>query len=262
MRFSTPILSLFAILLSVSACKVAEQSPDFIFTGEPEFTVDLYAERAADDGSERLGFWVESTKDFPAQGYGIAHSISLNGRQLTVIINGIVAPDSLQGLAAPARGFIPLPALADGEYSVDFKLADAVTNQGSLQIASGVFTLKMPDPQGLIFDQRILLHIPDGTIWGIAHTPEEPQQPIAMQFIQALKGITSENNLPPGFYGYFTVTGTGDFYFHKSVAPAHDATYFLRRRSAPLQSLDQLLVTYRSAQAPIDIRCWTTEGER
>lgn len=264
LRQSALFLALF--ILALGACRVrsGEEDPDLIVTAPPEFIVDLYEQRDAADGHATFGLWVETVKnDYTAANYRIETSVESGAGQITVRLLDVVAPDQPDGVPGPARVFVPLGDLADGTYAISIRLAETLVNNGTLRIENGHFELSLSGPAaGIDLQNRVLMHIPDTIIWGYVLTPTEIQHPAANAFLLNIKDLTAEPDLAPGYYGYFTVAGTGQVFFHRSVEPQGSAQIFVRRLTAAPNALRGLLDTYRTdQQTPLTIRCWSTGGD-
>ncbi len=254
--------SLILIASAFAACRVEDVRDDVVFTIEPEFTVDLFEQRDASDGTPVFGLWVESMANYDCPGYGIEADVQVAGGKIDVTLLGVLRPTPCAGDSAPARQFLPIGNLPDGIYPFSLSLRDVVTNTGILTVANGHYELSLPAAQGVDVQAFVLEHLPDGTIWGYAATPNEQSEPVADNFIFDLKTLSSESGLAPGYYSYFTVAGTGEVFFHKQIAPAGAAQLFVRRLTATPNDLKLLLQNYRnSSQLPLNIKCWTTEGE-
>lgn len=250
------------LLLSLAACRVSPDDSDILVTADPEFSVDLFEQRAPADGTPTFGLWVESMQVYDCYGYGIDATVTQSGGRIEVNLLGVGLNDPCAGAPATARQFLPIGNLQDGVYAFSLSLRDAIVNEGTLTVGNGRYILSMPNPQGIDFQNLVLERLPAGIVWGYAATPNEQAEPIADNFIFDLKTLTSESGLTPGFYSYFTVAGTGDVFFHKSIAPSGSAEPFVRKLTADPNSLKSLLQTYRNAaQQPLQIRCWTTAGE-
>lgn len=264
LRLSALFFSTF--LLALGACRVrpGDEDPDVVVTVPPEFIVDLYEQRDAGDGHATFGLWVETVKtDYDAANFQIRSSVETGTGQITVRLLDVTAPDQPDGSSGPARTFIPIGNLANGTYAMSIRLAETLVNDGTLVVDNGRYELSFPDPMaGIDLQNRVLQHIPDGMVWGYVLTEAEPQYPFANLFLNNIKDFTAEPGLAPGFYGYFTVAGTGHVFFHRSVAPAGTAQNFVRRLTATPDALRGLLDTFRTdQQTPLTIRCWTTGGE-
>lgn len=264
--FKHPLVWFLLLLLPLGACSVrpGESEPDVIVTVPPEFVVDLYEQRAAADGQASFGLWVETVKtDYPSGNYRIVSEVESGASRVVVRLLDVAAPDQPDGTAGPARTFIPVGTLADGVYNFTVQLAETLFSEGTLTVDQGRYELAFPDgTAGIDVQNRVLQHIPDGTVWGYVLTPSEIQYPAANNFLLNIKDFTTEPDLAPGYYGYFTVAGTGQVFFHRSVAPGVLSQPFLRRLTADPNGLRGLIDNYRSdAQTPLTIRCWSTGGE-
>lgn len=247
--------------LAISACRV-EEDKDVVVTIPPEYAVDLFEHRAASDGTPVFGLWIESMEKYPCSGCIIETEVSIQPGSIAVTIIKVTEPEPCAGDSTRARQFVPIGNLADGTYEFNLSLRDVIVNKGSLTVASGRYTLLLPDANGIVIENFVLQTLPEGIVWGYAATPDEAAQPVADNFLEDLKTLTTENGLPPGFYSYFTISGTGNLFFHKSIAPGGVAKLFARRLTAAPDALKDILQNYRNAaQTPLTIKCWTTEGE-
>ena len=227
---------------------------------EPEFSVDLFEQRDPADGTARFGLWVESMTDCGCSGCSVVAESAVQGSDVSVQLLGIQEPMPFAGAPAPARTFVPLGPLADGVYRFSLSLRSVVTNTGTLSVANGRYTLTMPDAQGLVIQNYVLETMPSGMVWGYARTPDEPSMLAAQNWVADLKKISTDGGLAPGFYSYFTVSGNGAMFFHKSFAPQGGAAQmFVRKLAAPPGDLKGLLQTYRANA--LEVRCLTTMGE-
>lgn len=253
---------LLGILVSlIAACRI-EDDKDVVVTIPPEYRVDVFQDRAPTDGTPTFGLWVESMAKFECPGFGIDASVALLGGRIEVTILGVQRPSPCVGDSATAKQFIPLGHLDDGTYPFSLSLRDVIVNNGTLRVENGRYVLSLPNAQGVEVQNYVLEHLPDGIIWGYAATPDEPSMPIADNFLTDLKTLTAENDLAPGFYSYFTISGTGVISLHGRIAPEETASVFVRRLLSSPDSLKGLLQNYRNAQQqPLTVKCWTTGGE-
>jgi hypothetical protein len=259
-----PFFALMCFVLAVSACRVNEaETEEPTFTGNPEYKIDLFEERDAADGTPTFGLWVERLALSECEGYGVDAVVKVENGGIAVTILGVLPPPTpCAGDSAPARQFLPIGALADGTYKFDLLLRDVIVNEGVLTVSNGRYALSLPDAQGVEFGNFVVESLPDGIIWGYAATPDEASEPVADDFLVDLKTLTTEHGLAPGFYSYFTVAGTGDIFFHARIAPNGASKTFVRRLAASPDALKGLLQNYRDATTPpLNIKCWTTQGE-
>jgi hypothetical protein len=253
-------LVFLTVLMCLPACR-DEHAADLptVFELEPEFTVDLFEQRDPLDGTARFGLWVESMADCTCSGCAVVAETAVQGNDISVHLLGIQEPMPCVGQPAPARTFVSIGQLPDGEYRFSLSLRSAVTNTGSLSVAEGRYTLTMPAPQGIVFQNYVLEKMPADMLWGYALTPDEASVLAAQNWISDLKSITTDGGLAPGFYSYFTVSGNGAVFLHKSLAPQGASQVFVRKLNVPTADLTNLLQTYRANA--LEVKCLTTRGE-
>ncbi len=253
----------FFLLLALGGCKAPlYEEPEIIVTLDPEFTVDLFEQRNAVDGAPVFGLWIESMKQFDCGNYNIEAAVQVQAGTISVELQEIRVPDTCLGAPGPAKGFLPVGNLANGTYQFSLSLSPVIKSEGTLRVESGHYELSLPMQQGIDFQNRVLESIPNDYIWGYANTPAEPDQPVADQLVQNLKALTLEPALLPGFYSYFTVSGAGQYFFHRSMAPAGQHRPFLRRLPGGPDGVRNVLQGYRNDPGqPLDVRCLSTFGE-
>lgn len=248
------------LLSTFSACRVEDDVQDVVFTIPPEYTVDLFRERLNPGEKPVFGLWLESMNNSECPD-GIDVQTNADAAGISVTILGAKKKSTCAGDSARARQFAPIGDLNDGVYPFQLSLRDVIVNKGVLTVSGGRYSLSLPDVQGVLIDNYILEPTAGDLVWGYVLTPDEASQPVSEDFLSALKLQTGEKNLSPGFYGPFTISGTGKMILHKSVEPGILSKPFLRSLDGPVDELRSLLQTYRDAAQPLQIRCWTQEEE-
>lgn len=266
MTFSTCIrwaLGLAIAPLALLSCNTLKEEDPHIVVTFTEFTADLFQERDALTGAPAFGLWVESVKEYGCGNYRVEAVTEVSAGSIMIRLQDVQAPDTCLGLPGPARGFLPVGPLADGTYQFTFTLNPVLVSRGTLTVQNGHYALAISDQEGVDFQNRVLETLAADYVWGYALTPAEPDQPVADQFLQQLKPLTDEPALAPGYYGDFTVTGTGQYFFHRSIAPAGSFRPFLRRFDpAGAAGVRSVLEAYRQDQVrPLEIKCYSTLGE-
>ncbi len=262
MRIVYHWIALFFLLAFVACNTTTYEEPDIIVTLDPEFTVDLYEQRDPADGGAEFGLWVESMAIFDCSNFQVAARVSVDAAAISVELLDIKAPALCQGGPDKARGFVPIGALADGTYDFTFALSTLLESTGTLTVQNGRYQLDLPQQKGIDFQNRMLETMPTGYVWGFADTLAEQDLPRADQLIQDLKNQTEAPKLPAGFYSYFTVSATGQYFFHRSMAPLGQHRPFLRRLGpGGASTVGALLQSYRNDPVrPLSIRCLSTQG--
>lgn len=256
------LLLLLGLFCTLNACKEKLAEPDFVYTGDPEFAIDLFEQRSAADGASSLGLWVSSFALQDGAGFGINAAIEVKGQEVVMHILGVQKPDSITGQLAPATGFVPFGSLAEGVYKLTVILGATVQSHATLTISKDHSDLSDSDARGIVFQNMVLRHLPAGLVWGYADAHNEVVKAKAEQFVSDLKNLSSEAGLTPGFYSYFTITGTGTVFLHPSIDPADAHIPFVRALSGSPDALRGLLEGYRNdGQLPLRVKCLSGWGE-
>ncbi len=244
------------------SCQNAKDDETIIVTTAPEFRVDLFEQRDPLNGNPVFGLWIRSVAIFTCSNYAIEGSVQTNSTDIKIHLNDIQKPDTCVGAAGPAQFFMAIGNLPVGTYHFSLSLGDAIENIGTLKVLSDGYELSVTNPQGVDFQNVVLKKMPQDLVWGYITTPDSAANSIAADFLADLKNITTENSLSPGFYGYFTLSGTGLLALHPGFAPAGSVQIFVRQLDTPPANLQQLLQQYRSTPQPqVLIRCLSTFGE-
>jgi hypothetical protein len=252
------VLSFF--LLALLGCKAPPEDPEIVVTAPPEFSVDLYEQRDPDTGEATFGLWIQSLRTYPCDAPQVVAEAGITNGKVLIRILGVEATGCVTGEAI-AKRFLPIGTLADNTYDFSIQIGPLNTD-GSLRVASGKYELTLPDPKGIEIQEYVLNSIPDGLFWGTVQIPNAAAQNKASLCVAALKNASSDPGLAPGFYGYFTLSATGQTAPHRSIAGSGPEQFFLRKRSNSLDPIRAILETYRNDQdAPLQLRCFSTEGE-
>lgn len=254
------ILFLSAGVLLYS-CQNGKEDPIVIVTTDPEFQVDLFEQRSAADGSPTFGLWIRSIEKFPCSNYVLENEVQVAGADISVHLSNVHAPDTCKGGSAVAQAFVPIGNLAPGTYNLTLSLAGAIENTAVLNVFENRYELTVDHPQGVDFQNLVVNKMPENLIWGYILTPDATATERAGAFLADLKAITSEHNLPAGYYSYFSVSGTGLISLHAGFVPAAPVETFVRKFNSTPGSLQNLLQQYRSGpQTTLQIGCLTTMG--
>jgi hypothetical protein len=250
------------ILFVWAACTRVPAEEDVVVTAAPEFRIDLFEQRKADDGSPVFGLWVESLRRYECAGVSLESSVEVSEGAIRARLLGIRKPIPCAGDSATARDFLPIGSLADGVYAFTLSLGadNLIESKGMLRVAAGHWELGVLESQGVVFQNIVLERIPDGTAWGWVEKPNPNAGPAAAQFVEDLKTLTAPAALTPGYYGYFTVSGAGVIAFHPNFRPSVEAEFFTRHLGGQASEVRGLVEDYRNGQQALQVRCWTTLG--
>lgn len=254
-------LLLLGILPFLPSCQNAKDEDVVIVTTAPEFQVDLFEQRDAVDGHPEFGLWIQSLEKYPCNNYVIEYSVQMTDGKIEVHLNDVTSPDTCHGSVASARAFIPIGNLSPGTYPFALALGNAINNEGTLSVFEDRYEMSLPSPQGIDFQNLVVRKMKPGLLWGHIATPDAATSGRAIDFLNELKSITSEPALAPGYYSYFTVSGTGLIVPHTASAPGGPTQFFLRKLEGAPAPLQNLLLQYRNAQQnALQITCLSTFG--
>lgn len=251
------------ILALCIGCQQVNEEPEIVVTAPPAFSVDLFEQRDSVDGVAQLGLLVESLAGYSCAGVLIEASAGKSGDTVAVNISGVQVPDPCAGDSGrQAQVFVPLADLFQAVHPFRLRLLDVIDNHGHLTADAARAVLTVPDPKGAIFQNMVVERLgADSLVWGYVAYDDEVSRKRANDFLADLKAITAENGLGPGYYSYFTVSGTGVVVLHAAMQPPRNAYFFVRRISKPAVAVRQLLEVYRDVAGPaLGIRCLSTFG--
>ncbi len=254
-----------ALLLSVSCRKTPlDDGQVIVVSTPPEFVVDLYEQRSEQAGEPQMGLWIESIQTYPCDQPVIEVSAVRQGSTIEVLIAGVRLPEPCLGGAQKARIFVPFGSVEKGHYDIQINVGvnGLIKNQGTLHLEDHNATLEMPNAQAIDIQNYVVTNIPNHYLWGYAGVPNEVSEPAADQLLVDLKKHSTDVALPPGFYSYFSVSGTGQIQLHRSISPNGAHEPFVRQFDGDLQPLRQVIEDARnSPDAPLSIYCQTTLGK-
>ena len=249
------------ILFFLQSCQNTKDEDVVIVTTAPEFQVDLFEQRDVVDGHPEFGLWIQSLEKYPCNNYVIEYTVQMTDGKIDVHLNNVAAPDTCHGSVASARAFIPLGNLVPAAYPFTLSLGSAIENKGTLYVFEDRYEMSLSDPQGVDFQNLVVKKMNPGLLWGNIKTPDAATSARAVDFLNELKSITSEPALAPGYYSYFTVSGTGLIVPHTASVPGGPAQFFLRKLEGSSAPLQNLLQQYRSSpQNALQIECLSTFG--
>lgn len=261
-----PLLFLFSAVLFWVSCSKSSVEDDgtIIVKTPPEFNVDLFERRDDQTGEPQLGLWIESIQAYPCDQPIIEVSTAQQQQTIKVLIAGVRLPEPCSGGMQKASIFIPFGVLTAGIYDLQINVGanSLIQNIGKLQVETDKAVLQMPDARAINILNFVTNRIPDHYLWGYAAVPDEGSEPAADQFLVDLKKRSVDVALPPGYYSYFSVSGTGQVHLHSSILPQGVHEPFVRQFNGDLQPLRQIIEAARnSPDTPLPIYCQSTLGK-
>lgn len=256
------LYAICTVLMAMTACRPLDNLEEVQFVTDPEFTVDLFDWRDPATGNPRFGLYVESRANYPCDNTRLTTQLTALGNAIELEFLGVSQTEPCDSAPAPIRQFIELGSLSDGEYEFSLRLNDVAVSKGVLTVSSGLFSLSAVESRGVDFRERVLQRIPEGIIWGFIRIPDEKANAAADQFLQILKPLSAEADLPPAYYGYFSVAGTGVSSSAAFLQLNPSDRFFIRRfNKVNFPALRAMADNFRAQPGAPDIRCFSTAGE-
>lgn len=230
------------ILVAVSFFSACEE--DEIET-LPLQTVNGEIFESVDYGTKEFIFEFRTDIETYPVTYLIRYESKVDGDQVSIDLFDIQTDghDDLNILKGPASCRINLGALANGQYNLDIS-AGNYSGSGTFTITDNQVTIALATIDGITISNDTLNRIPFGTVWGYVGYNNVSNASIASSFVSNLNALGTESpELPAGYYGYFSVSDSGNI-----IQPIDsDFTYykeFFRNYTGSPTALDEHVSYY------------------
>lgn len=151
------------------------------------------------------------TETYPVT-YLIRYESNVENKQVNINLLDIQKDghDDLNIKKGPASCAISLGALDNGEYDLQID-AGNYSGTGTFTISDDLVTLDFAETEGITMTNDTLHRIPFGTVWGYVGYNNSSNASLANSFVSNLNALGAEQaQLSPGYYGYFSVSDSGD----------------------------------------------------
>lgn len=164
-----------------------------------------------ESGERTLSFKFLTQKDFPCINYRIKSDYQQEGESLVITLAEVEGADVCLEAIAPAASFLDVGELASGEYPVQIKVGESITNTGTLSVSEEAFELSMNEELGLYIETPRIQRIPEGVIWGNVYSSEPGHvASVSQHLLNQLQGLGATSKvMAEGDYGYFSVDASG-----------------------------------------------------
>lgn len=144
--------------------------------------------------------------------YLIRNTSTVEGNQVNIELLDIQTDghDDLNIEKGPASCSIDLGALSMGTYDLQIKAANYSGN-GTFTISDSLVTIDFATTDGITMSHDTLHRIPFGTIWGYVGYQSSSNASIANSFVSNMAALGAQQaELSPGYYGYFSISDSGN----------------------------------------------------
>ncbi|MCB0521660.1 MAG: hypothetical protein KDD27_22145 [Saprospiraceae bacterium] len=253
-------LFVLGVLSFAVGCKLSDEDKETIINVSPEFSLDLF-ESLGD--TRQFQVLIKTVEPQACKNDVIDYSSNKTGNRLLLSLHEIIpTPDCNTGEslvnAEASFGF-----LENQTYDVEITLKDVLQNLGKLTVSESAYKLELETMDGIELVHHELKRVPANHIWGyVAYENKESSEALALGFINALKGKSSNSYFQVGYYGYFSINDNGQLLMAAAPEFPFSSTFHFKYDGS-LADLEQLLASYRDNQneQAFKIAIYTSDGK-
>ncbi len=255
---STNLGVLLFLLVFTIGCKDDPIEEGVDVTIEKEFEILLW--ESLDDSSRTFNLNVETIKSEFCENTLIDISPSVVGNDIFITIHDIPAPD------CPSPTFIAdanveVGSLNSNFYKTVISLKNVVENEGILTVDDDYYELTMNEFNGISIPENRLYKVPQNTIWGYVASDDNNADSLVDGFIAELEDVTDSQAYIDGYYGYYSVLNNELTILDQGISQSSVRTTFGFSYQGDNSDLMNILATYRSQNAGVDFKIFTSKGE-
>ena len=195
------VLSSFG-LIGVSACKKNSDFQGNLIDVSKDFNAKMW-QILNDDGGD-FALVLSTTQPQKCSGTTVNAYPNIYSNNVIVTIKDLTIPANCISTSDYARDTTYVSHLANGNYSFQLNLKDAVFNKGSLIVSDTKYALSMDTQNGVNVDMTELMRVPNNLVWGLVNY-DNGSDAQADQFISELKSFAHPIALDNGEYGHFQI---------------------------------------------------------
>lgn len=155
---------------------------------------------------------------------------------------------------------VPL-VLQEGNYSIEIRLGESLNSKGTLAFDGESYELAIDNPDGFSLGHSDLRLIPEKVIWGSV-SGEGDISNIIDEFNNSMKLLTSQHDLPEGYYGYFYIDNSSNISPINEFNITGQTHHFIFQLESSLADLRAALDSLRDVYGQsATIECTTWKGD-
>ncbi len=238
-RNSRVVFVFLSLALVFSSCKLENlNDPIIVPLIDKEFSLDLWQALGTNTPSnlELKMYTIENENCLNTE---ILSNYNRTGRNISLTLYDILDPEVCDPGPAPATGSQSVADASPDVYALTIELQDVVSNGGTLTVTDEVYQVVMEEESGISWLHTELRRIPRNALWGyLAYTNAEEESRIA-SFVEEINNLGSELPLVNGYYGYFSVTNTGDITELKDAPTTNEFAIIMVKYAGEISQIDQ-----------------------
>lgn len=255
------VLALFSLFCFFSACKVESLGdPIIVPFVDQEFNLDLWQTLGGSTPSnlEIQMFTIEEEDCLNTQ---ILSDYDRVGRELSLTLYDILDPEVCDPGPAPAMGVQLITDATPDVYGLKVELQDAVSNQGTLTVTEDAYLIEMEEENGINWLHYELHRIPENALWGYLTYTNAAEENRVTVFLEEINELSSELPLDEGYYGYFSITNSGNGLAVKDAPGTGQAHSFLVKYTGETNVIDQKVSDFLATTGNEEITLMLLDSE-
>jgi hypothetical protein len=233
------VFAFLSLALAFSSCKLENlNDPIIVPLVDKEFSLDLWQTLGTNTVSnlELKMYTIENENCLNTK---ILSNYNRTGRNISLTLYDILDPEVCDPGPAPATGSESVTDASPDIYTLTIELQDVVSNGGTLTVTEDAYQVIMEEENGITWLHTELRKIPADALWGyLVYTNAEEESRIA-NFVDEISNLGSGLPLTSGYYGYFSVTNTGDLTELKDAPATNDLATIMVKYTGEAIQIDQ-----------------------
>lgn len=211
------LLTVFSMALF--NCAEKEKLIDFPVAMEIEIRKHFYQKE------RQIGLFVKTVQEYECANYQIEYDYTHNAEQRIVDFKGIILPSSCLTAFGPATAFVNFGHMDENQHQVQFLIDQDYLITDFLIGKDKISIIYREDETDLIgFAEKTIYRLTDDYVWGYVLPKSAGHDVDTNDFFNALwKAGAKMQELSPGNYGFFRITGEDMIIFDQEVS--HRATF-------------------------------------
>lgn len=203
-RMFLVIFASFSFLAAASlvACQKDDEMHDL------SGTVVLELREHAVNGDRQMALYAETREEYPCLNFYIEYSYIKDSDSRHIHFEGVRAPRVCLTAIGPAKAFMGLGKMEEGEHELQFLINEELSISKFL-VSEEEVEVKMisASPEFLEFREKVMYRLGDNHAWGYIHAKSSDQEKEIEAFMDELWAMGAiEESLDPANYGFFRIT--------------------------------------------------------
>ncbi len=193
----------------------------------------------------------QTEKIYPCFNFGIMNNVVQKSNLFKIKFLGIFVPEICLTALGPARCYINLGQLNDGNYSLSLEVNGQVIS-AQLTVSKNVYKINYQQNPHFAFKNPELYRVPDNLIWGWIDYYDDSLSVVADSFLDSLQILGAQTvQLEKGDYGFFKVDSLNNLIF--SGFPKRTFAY---KYEDTLEEIQELIFRYYFPSIQISLSDW------